>query len=125
MGTASNKSVAERLFIKPGHLVRFINAPTDAKKLLGNLPNGASLVQSGAADVTLFFAGSVRELDAHLNEALKAAQTNLWIAYPKIESAKSDLSRQVVHDAFARSGWKPVAQISVDDTWSAIRGRPA
>jgi hypothetical protein len=124
MGTTSNKSVAERLFIKPGHSVRLLHAPTDAE-LLGHLPNGARLVKSGEADVTVFFAGSTRELDANLNEALKAARQNLWIAYPKIDSSKSDLSRQVVHDAFARSGWKPVSQISVDDTWSAIRGRPS
>jgi hypothetical protein len=125
MGTTSNKSVAERLFIKPGHSVRLLHAPTDTDELLGHLPNGVRLVHSGEADVTVFFAQSTRELNANLNDALKAARQNLWIAYPKIDSSKSDLSRQIVHDAFARSGWKPVSQISVDDTWSAIRGRPA
>ena len=75
----------------------------------------------------MLFAASQTELDRYLPEAIKATQSDgaLWVAYPKIASGKSDLSRQVVHDAIRLAGWKPVAQISMDDVWSAIRARPA
>lgn len=80
-------------------------------------------MSSGSADLAIFFAHDQHELKTHLLESLKASTNNLWIAYPKLASGKSDLSRQVVHDAFRTSGWKSVAQISIDDTWSAIRGK--
>jgi hypothetical protein len=91
--------------------------------ILGPLPSGVQLVKSGAADVVVFFAHDQSDLKTHLPEAMKAAKDSLWIAYPKIASGKADLSRQVVHDGFRLAGWSPVAQISIDDTWSAIRGR--
>lgn len=121
MATESTKSIAARLHLKPGHSVRLIRAPEQS--ILGPLPSGVQLLKSGAADVAVFFAHDQSDLEAHLPEAMKAANDSLWIAYPKIASGKADLSRQVVHDAFRLAGWKPVAQISIDDTWSAIRGR--
>lgn len=49
----------------------------------------------------------------------------LWVSYPKVTAGGHDLSRQVVHNDLTTSGWKPVAQIAVDEVWSAIRARPA
>jgi hypothetical protein len=39
-------------------------------------------------------------------------------------SAASDLSRQAVWDALSGTGWEPVSQVAVDETWSALRIRP-
>jgi hypothetical protein len=49
----------------------------------------------------------------------------LWICYPK-RSAKtpSDLSRDAVREAMRGHGWHAVSQVSIDDTWSALRFRP-
>jgi len=124
VGTTSSKSVAARLHIRPGQSIRVVRPPRQTTEILGQLPSGASVVKSGGADLAIFFAQDKDELSAHIAEAMKATE-DLWIAYPKLASGKSDLSRQVVHDAFRQAGWKPVAQISMDDTWSAIRGRPA
>ncbi len=46
----------------------------------------------------------------------------LWISYPK-QSAKrvSDLNRDILRDKLPDKGLKAVAQISIDDTWSALR----
>ena len=37
---------------------------------------------------------------------------------------KSDLSRDIVWKTVAKTGLRPVTQVSVNDVWSAIRFRP-
>jgi hypothetical protein len=128
MPTTSTKSVATRLAIQPGHSIHVVNAPADHKKLLGQLPAGARLVDARGlpADRVVLFTSTRSELDKLLPRAIEATGPDgaLWVAYPKHK--QSDLSRQVVHDELRLAGWKPVSQISVDDdVWSAIRARPA
>ena len=49
----------------------------------------------------------------------------MWITYPKKTSGvESDLSREEVWDAMAATGWRPVAQVAIDEVWSALRFRP-
>ena len=125
MTTTSSKSVATRLAIHPGHSVYVVNAP--AAEILGRLPAGVHLARKGEvpADRVVLFAANRKELDRLLPEAMAVTKPDgaLWVAYPKLASGRSDLSRQVVHDATRLAGWKSVAQISVDDVWSAIRTR--
>jgi predicted CoA-binding protein len=128
MTTTSTKSVAARLAVRPGHSVYVVNPPARYTEILGRLPAGAHLAGKNQrpADRVVLFAGNHAELESHLPEAIAATDPDgaLWVAYPKIASGKSDLSRQDVHDAIRLAGWKPVSQISMDDTWSAIRARP-
>lgn len=127
MGTTSNKSVVTRLAVKPGQSLYAVNPPAEYPNLLGRVPAGVNLAKKkdGPVDRVLLFAANQSELDRLLPQAMEATKPDgaLWVAYPKIASGKSDLSRQVVHDAFRLGGWKPVAQISIDDVWSAIRAR--
>jgi hypothetical protein len=37
----------------------------------------------------------------------------------------SDLSREIISDKLRQAKWKGVAQIAIDDVWSAIRARLA
>jgi hypothetical protein len=128
MGTTSNKSVATRLAIRPGDSVYVVGAGTNYAALLGRLTSGARMVQKAGlpADRVVVFAADNDELDRLLPAAIQATKPDgaLWVAYPKLTSGKSDLSRQVVHDSLRLSDWKPVAQISIDDVWSAVRARP-
>lgn len=130
MSTMSSKSVATRLAIRPGDTIYVINAPGPLAKLLkSQLPPSATIVKDDDTPVerVVMFAANSAELDKLLPAAMAATKPDgaVWVAYPKIASGRSDLSRQVVHDALRLSGWKPVAQISVDDVWSAVRARPA
>jgi hypothetical protein len=130
MTTKSIKSVATRLAIRPGDTICVLNAPGPLAKLLrAQLPPGAQIVKNDAAPVerVVVFAANSAELENLLPAAIAATKPNgaLWVAYPKIASGRSDLSRQIIHDNLHLSGWKPVAQISVDDVWSAVRARPA
>ncbi len=129
MGTASSKAVATRLGIRPGHTLYTINAPSNYPRTLGQLPPGAAILKEKdlPADRVHLFAGNQAELDRLLPSALEATKPGgaLWVSYPKMETGRSDLSRQAVHDALRLAGWKPVAVMSFDEVWSAIRARPA
>jgi len=119
----STKTAATKLGIKPGHTVFPINAPGDYAALVGGLPDGATVVEQGpAADVVHAFARTLAELTAHGQAAVEAARAGglVWISYPK--GGKSELKRDLLWDAVP--GWRPVTQIAVDETWSAMRFRP-
>jgi hypothetical protein len=47
-----------------------------------------------------------------------------WIAYPKAGKLGTDLSRDILA-ALTAEGIQPVRQVTVDETWSALRFRPA
>jgi hypothetical protein len=48
-----------------------------------------------------------------------------WACYPKGGGKiKSDLKRDTVWASLELIGLRPVSQIAIDETWSALRGRP-
>ncbi|HYO89253.1 MAG TPA: hypothetical protein VER79_11430 [Candidatus Limnocylindrales bacterium] len=48
-----------------------------------------------------------------------------WACYPKLTGEiKTDITRDKGWDALTGAGWRGVAQVSVDGTWSALRFRP-
>jgi len=50
----------------------------------------------------------------------------LWVSYPKKTSkVGSGLDREIVWQAVAKTGLRPVAQISINEVCSALRFRPA
>ena len=123
----SDKSLAARLQVKPGHSLRLVNPPEGYRDVIGALPTGARFVEAGEqAGVVQAFFSSQSQLSAQLPATLAEADgAVLWICYPKTDAKVSDLSRQSVHNAIRLNGWVPVAQVNVDRTWSAIRARPA
>jgi hypothetical protein len=49
-------------------------------------------------------------------------ETLLWIAYPKKSSSiKTDIHRDYGWDALTTAGYEAIAQVSIDETWSALR----
>ena len=130
----SGKSLAARLELKPGQRLWLINAPPNYRDQIGPLPVGARLLMpseavaeggAGQADVVQAFFASQRQLAAELPAILaQSERAVLWICYPN-SAGDSELSRQAVHNAIRLNGWRPVAQIHSDQTWSAIRARPA
>lgn len=48
-----------------------------------------------------------------------------WVSYPKGRSTiKTDINRNSLWDLSIPLGFHPVAQISLDETWSAVRMKP-
>jgi hypothetical protein len=46
----------------------------------------------------------------------------LWVAYPKANRA--DINRDTLWPILGEYGMLPVAQVAVDEVWSALRFRP-
>jgi len=119
----------KRMQLKPGHTVLVVNAPPDYTALLDPLPEGAWLVTDrdlGDVDALHLFVRDQAEVAQHGLMAVAAAEAGatVWIAYPKTSSGlPTDLTRDrgwdVVLDRIDR-----VSQISIDETWSALRWRP-
>jgi hypothetical protein len=120
------KSVADKLLIKPGYRVRFINPPDGLDQLLGQRPASieVSLPPEQLADLLLVFFNSRLELEAQLDilTALLKPGGVLWVAYHKGTSpVKTDINRDSIN-AYAKTiGLQGVAMISIDKDWSALR----
>jgi hypothetical protein len=77
--------------------------------------------------VVVAFVTMLAELDAAAAAAIAAARRDViaWIAYPKAGQLGGDLNRDVLRRDLAGRGLQPVRQIAIDETWSALRFRPA
>jgi hypothetical protein len=120
--------LAKKLLIKPGHRILITNAPVGFS--LGALPEGAEAKTSGdgAFDHVITFVYNKAEVDNLAPNAINMVKPGgfLWFAYPKQTSKiKTDIHRDVGWDAVRNAGWEGIALIAVDDTWSAMRYRPA
>ncbi len=122
----SGKSIAQRLFIKPGNMVLLVNAPDGYMAQLGELPMGSYLLSDAERRVELIqlFVANRAELEAQLPrlKAQLAPKGSLWVTYHKGTSrVKTDINRDTIN-AYAHSlGMEGVAMISIDDDWSALR----
>jgi hypothetical protein len=120
----SAKTAAQKLGITQASTVCPLNAPDGYAKLVG-LPSGATLLEDSAepADVVHLFVRTRAEVKEHVQAAIEASKRGglLWLSYPKQDS---ELGRLELETAFADWDLSPVASISVDDTWTAIRYRP-
>lgn len=122
----SDNPLFKKLRIKPDQKIAVINPPAGYLKTLGNLPDGV-LVDSelvGRYDLIHAFFTHFQNLEMQIEDIKTAlvADGILWISYPKQSSKReSDLNRDILRDKLADKGLKAVAQISIDDIWSALR----
>jgi hypothetical protein len=126
--------LAKKLRLAPGHSVAVLNAPEGYLSQLYPGPGGiqTDLQPERTYDAVLLFVKDVDELRRLGPRAIRAAKPNglLWITYPKggkTEGA-TDLpatpwwvQRDVLGEVTSETGYKPVAFIAVDETWTALR----
>ncbi len=127
----AESSLMKKLGIKPGHKVLIMNAPNGYMQTLGTLPESAELKTSTEGisdfDCVQLFVYNKADIDAHATMAMQALKPGglLWFAYPKKSSkVKTDISRDIGWEGLTSKGIRPVTQIAIDDTWSALRFRP-
>lgn len=78
-------------------------------------------------DAVMLFAKDLSALEKLMTIAvdLGPADVLFWACYPKLSSdLKSDISRTGIFETAQRFGLRPVTQVAIDDTWSAMRLRP-
>ena len=122
----SDKSIAQKLFIKPGFKFLLVNPPDGYLTLMGELPEGTILLSDSScqADAIQVFISNRMELETQLPilKQVLAPKGMLWVSYYKGTSkVKTDINRDTIY-AYARSiGLDGAGLFSIDDTWSAMR----
>ena len=120
----TDEPLLRKLQVKRGRSLRLVNAPTDYVERISPLPNESRLVAEGYADVVQVFVHNEADV-RKLAEPAASAGGILWMTYPKQTSkVETDVTRDVGWEALRELGWRPVAQISIDEVWSAVRFRP-
>ena len=118
----ADKSVAAKLLIKPGTSLWI--SDDDRRPLLGPMPDGIETSsdpsKASTAIVVADDAASVQREFATSGTALLGSG-NLWVLYPK--GNKADINRDSLWPILGEFGFRPISQVSVDDTWSALRFR--
>ena len=122
--------LAKRLALKPGACFLVMRSPEGYLDMLGDLPEGVGLstARRGEFDCIQLFRRNAAEVQRDTPAVLNSLSAGgvLWFAYPKRSSGvETDVARDRGWDALSAAGWRPVSQISIDDTWSALRFRPA
>jgi hypothetical protein len=113
--------VSSKLQLRPGQSVAVLNAPPGLV-----LPDVVAAASAEDADAVVAFV--VRQDDlGSAEQAVAAARADrlAWIGYPKGGQLGTDLNRDRLVATLADQGVQPVRQVSIDDTWSALRFRPA
>jgi hypothetical protein len=122
----SDKSIAQKLFIKPGNNFLLVNPPEGYLSQMGKLPEGVTLLSDTGSPVEVIqvFVATRAELENQLPrlKELLAAKGMIWVTYHKGSSkVKTDINRDTIN-AYAHSiGLEGVAMISIDEDWSALR----
>jgi len=124
----SDKSVAQKLFIRENHTVLLLNAPKGYKKALGKLPKGVKIItkSSTPVDFIQLFAATKADMTRLFRQAKPLLKEGglLWATYPKAGQMDTDLKREVVWECGQAVEMQPVSQIAVDAVWSALRFKP-
>jgi hypothetical protein len=127
-GSSMAQTLSDKFFIKAGHRVAVMNAPESYLIDTLQLPQGAALSQEldGTFDQIQYFMTTrqqITEIIQTLKEHLKTGGA-LWLNYPKggaKASIPTDVNRDTLHDLIKSYGLEANRQISIDDTWSALR----
>ena len=126
----SETNIVKKLRLAAGQKALLLNAPEGYLQSLGELPAGVILTDQpdGAYDFVQLFVKDRAELDRFGPAAFQAIKYDglLWVCYPKqTGKLKSDLNRDSLWKLMQPTGLSPVMQIAIDETWSALRFRPA
>lgn len=129
----AEKTVAEKLLLKPGRKVQFIDPPADLGAIIGEIPEGvknlseetdAQAMSAPQADIIILFARDRAALERWLpdlpNTLVKGGM--IWVIYFKGTSRqKTDIHRDSINALASQYGMQGVAMISIDEDRSALR----
>lgn len=123
----TEKTVAEKARIKPGTTIAVLNRVPGVIESLG-LPEGVEFVEPAQARIVFLFVSTHAELEARMPPAVAALAPGaaIWVFYRKgSKAAGLGMSRDSVWAIAERMDMRPLGLVSIDDTWSVFRLRPA
>ncbi len=128
METSWNPVILKKLRIDRDDKILIINAPEGYLALFSDFAiDTVFLADKGNYDFVQVFGANQTELDRLLLQVKEAGKydCHFWACYPKGGGKiKSDLKRELVWESLELLQLRPVSQIALDETWSALRGRP-
>lgn len=122
----SHRALIDKLGIKAGMRVYFLDPPADYRALLGPLPEETTVSETlrGKKDFIHSFVLRSSKLASRLpalKRALRPAGM-LWVSWPKRSSGvATDVSEDVVRRLALAAGLVDVKVCAVDDTWSGLK----
>jgi hypothetical protein len=120
----------KKLRLSPGQTALVLNPPREYIDILETVPDNLNFSEhpEDKVDFVHLFIKNQSELNQYIDTALEAIKYDglFWISYPKGSSkVQTDVNRDILWELLLEKGIRPVMQVSVDSTWSAIRFRPA
>jgi hypothetical protein len=106
------------------------HAPNGFAAALDPLPDDVTVEtapQEPAYDAVIVCVTSIAEAETRPAAAGQKVKPGglFWTCYPKKTGAiRTDITRDKGWDTLMAAGWGPVSQVSVNETWSALRWRP-
>jgi hypothetical protein len=126
--------LAKKLRLELNHRVAILNAPVGYLESLAPAPSDlhTELQPNDTFDAVQLFVNGVEELHDFGPGAIRAVRHEglLWITYPKGGTTRgvTDLpatpwwgTRDVLGEITGETGFKPVALVKIDDSWTALR----
>lgn len=129
------------------NLIQKLRLPAEGRALILNAPEGylenhltplpeglevvtdpAAASEEGSFDFVQLFVQSIADLAQFGPQAAKAVKYDhlLWIVYPKKSGKiKTDITRDKGWEPMQALGYDLISLISIDETWSSCRLRPA
>jgi hypothetical protein len=126
MAGYSGTPLASKLGVKPGMVLRTVNAPENYRELLAPLPDGASIATRPVAKADLVHHFAIRR--SELATALRSyrrkldAATPVWVSWPK-KSAKvpTDITEDTIREVALPLGYVDIKVCAVSETWSGLK----
>jgi hypothetical protein len=122
----SQRSLVDKLGIKPGMRIAILNAPRGYRTTLGKPPRGVTILSAprGMLPFIHLFVVSRDVLESRLPALLRALEPagSLWISWPKKASGvTTDITEDVVRAVALPTGLVDVKVAAVDGVWSGLK----
>jgi hypothetical protein len=122
----SNRSLVEKLGVKPGTTLALVAAPRGYRTLLSPLPPGVRIRTrlAGRLSFIQFFCTRRGDLARRLPALKRALESDgaLWVSWPKGSSGvATDVNENIVRDLALANGLVDVKVCAVDDVWSGLK----
>jgi len=126
MAGYSKRTIIDKLGIKPGQRLIFLNPPAGYAQTLGALPAGVTQVSSLRDEFDFIHAFSTSrttvERDFPRWKAHLAKTGMLWASWPKGASTiATDLSENLIRDIGLANGLVDVKVAAIDEDWSGLK----
>ncbi len=121
------KTVAQKARLKPGLSLAVVDPVPGVVESLG-LPPDVVMREPGEAQLVFVFVASKADLESHLPEVVAglAPGAAIWVFFRKGgRSTGAEVGRDDIWSLAERLGLRPLGLLSIDETWSAFRLRPA